>query len=237
MDPGGFIQQALNLVSDYTLQTALALFLTCLLSESLGFSIPLLLETVWLLAGCQVSQGLLSPLQLIALLAAAQAGRQLGAWLFYLLSRVTVGPLLRLFRWLTEKRFMERSAGLLNRLNLDSPFSVALGRLLYLRVPVTLVLAARRRPGTLALGVLLSSLVFDGVSLIIGAAAGSAARVDPWLLLLVLLAGLGAIYLLSWVARLSARTLLAARRNTGGEESSTHQALRTPPTGKSDPHP
>jgi hypothetical protein len=210
MDPAGFLQQALGLVSDYTLQTALTLFLVCLLAETLGFSIPIILEAAWLLAGCQFRQGSLGPFHLLELVAAAQAGRQLGAYLFYLISRVTVGPLLRLSRIMTGKRFVDRSATLINRLNLDSPFAVALGRLLYLRVPVTLVLGTRRRPGTLALGVLLSSVVFDGAFLLIGAAAGSAASLNPWLLIFIFLAGLGGMYLLFFILRHFRRRLLAA---------------------------
>jgi membrane-associated protein len=142
--------------------------------------------------------------------AAAQVGRQLGAYLFYLLSRVTVGPLLRLARFIGNPRLVDRSAALLNRLNLDSPFSVALGRLLYLRVPITLVLGTRRQAGKLALGVLLSSLVFDGTCLLIGTLAGTAVTLNPWLLLIILLAGLGSTYIVFYFVRRLIRAIIAA---------------------------
>ena len=208
MDPSGLIQECLALVSDHALPIALTLFLVCFLSESLGFSIPLFLESVWLLAGCRLGQGTLTFFPVLAMIVSAQAGRQCGAYLFYLLSRVTVGPLLRLARFIIGKRSVDRSAGLLDRLNLNSPFAVALGRLLYLRVPITLILGARRRPGTLALGVLLSSIVFDGAWLAIGAASGNAATVNPWILLVILLCGLGLMYLVFYLLRHLLKRLL-----------------------------
>jgi hypothetical protein len=216
MDLSDFIQQTLSLVSDFPMQAALTLFLICFISESLGFSIPLVLESFWLLAGCQLRLGALGLIPLIGLWSAAQAGRQLGAYLFYLLSRVTVGPLLRLSRFVTGRRFMDRSAGLLNRLNFESPFAVALGRLLYLRVPITMIIGARRQPGTLALGVLISSMVFDGAWLAIGVSSGSTVTVNPWILLVILLAGLGAMYLAFYLLRLTTRRILDSRTSQPG---------------------
>ena len=180
MDLESFLSQILHLVGTYTSQMALLVFLICLISEGLGLTIPYLLETTWLITGYQVSRGTSSFSYLLILLLMSQSGRQLGSLLFFYLSRFTAGPLMKLTRFMRLKRVVNRSPDLFRKVNLLSPFSVAIGRLLGLRIPITIILGANRKLRVLMLGILLSSIAFDGTYLLLGSIVGTSIINPTW---------------------------------------------------------
>ena len=196
MNLADFFTQGLALVGTFNLKIAAFLFLLCLIGEATVLVVPYLFETTWLLAGYQLSQRVLSPLDLALFMLTSMAGRQAGALILYYVSRS--GSKL-VFRY--KEFFKARLDGnntlpvrLIRRMDiLGSPFSVALGRLLWLRIPLTLILGATRRLKTLLLGVAISSLVYDGVYVILGAIVGTT-TVAPARLVLYSLAALTALY-------------------------------------------
>lgn len=207
MDLELLLSQVLNLVSTYTSQMALLVFLICLISEGLGLTIPYLLETTWLITGYQVSRGGSSLNYLLLLLLMAQAGRQLGSLLFFYLSRLSAGPLMRLAKFVRLKSVVTRSSDLFRKINLLSPFSVAIGRLLGLRIPITIILGANRKLKILALGILLSSLAFDGTYLALGGIVGTAV-INPIYVFLCFFIGLLLMYGVAIIFRRSGRLML-----------------------------
>ncbi len=200
------LQQVASFTGTFDLRLVLSLFLVCCIGEFGIITIPYLLETVWLLSAHSMSTGALSPLQLVLLWLVAQVGRQIGAVILYHLCWFGSIPLMRLY----QKRFIhkplvetgheKKTYRLLHGLNHLSPFSVAMGRLMSLRIPLTMTLAVQKRLATLLLGVLLSSVAWDGLYIVVGIAG---ARIVPKTTDMVTyaLAGLTAFYLLVFIAR------------------------------------
>jgi membrane-associated protein len=198
-----FFSQVFSLAGTYSLTLATFLFLICFIGEALAIAVPYALETVWLLAGYQLSKDMMSVPQLLVLLLAAQMGRQTGALVFGKLGRLGITPL---------KRFLERfkffsslsqgtPARMLQRVNLLSPFSVALGRLLWLRVPLTLLLSAQNKFGVLALAVLISGIVWDCSYVLLGSVVGATVKVETFYVILLFIAGLTVLYVIGFIAR------------------------------------
>lgn len=210
------LQQVLSFTGTFNPQLVICLFVICALGE-FAASIPYVLETMWLLSGYHVGTGILSPWHLPLLWLVAQAGRQSGATSLYHLSRFGSMPLMKLY----HKYFAVTSSQklpnnnmpfkLFRRLNLLSPFSVALGRLFWLRIPLTLTLSVKKQLKTLSLGVVLSSLVFDGIYISLGI-AGSRAVLKPIDMVLYSLIGLTLLYAVTFVIRRLYR-LWSAREN------------------------
>ncbi len=234
MDLEYLLSQVLNLVGTYTSQMALMVFLICLISEGLGLTIPYLLETTWLITGYQISRGGASLSYMFFLLLMAQAGRQMGSLLFFYLSRISAGPLMKLTRLVRIKSLVTRSSKLFRKINLLSPFSVAIGRLLGLRIPITIILGANRKLRTLALGILLSSLAFDGAYLALGSIVGTTV-VNPIYAFLSFFAGLLLMYGVAIVFRRSGQLML--ERIGGGQATQAMDNAALPPCGlpESDP--
>ena len=95
-------------------------------------------------------------------------------------------PLTRLYQKYVEKRIKKFSGNdnwfsrILQKLeSYISPFTIALGRLLGLGTPLTVVLGVKKQYRILFLGVLLSSIIFDGIFLIVGAVVGANTMVKP----------------------------------------------------------
>jgi hypothetical protein len=86
-----------------------------------------------------------------------------------------------------------------------SPFSIALGRLLGLGTPLTVTLGIKRQYKVLFLGVLLSSLVFDGIFIILGLVVGANALVKPTEMILFSLIGLTGLYVVVFAIRQASR--------------------------------
>ncbi len=188
--------QVLDVTGSLNLKIALILFFLCLLGEVI-IALPYFLEIIWLAAGYQLVQGNLTALNLLYIWLAAQAGRQMGSLVLYYSSYLGMVPLRRLYKRWIEPRLPKRPiipAAIVRSLTNPSAFSVAICRLIGLRVPIALTMSANQKLATLALGVLLSSVVWDGVYLILGSTVGAAFRPKPEYMLLYSLGVLVALY-------------------------------------------
>jgi hypothetical protein len=196
MNLSGLLSQVLQLTSSFNLQIALILFILCAVGE-IGFGLPYLLEMMWLLAGYHLGMGELQPADLLYLWLTAQAGRQVGSLVLFYSSMLGMIPLKRFYKRYVEKRLPKRhfvSNKMLERLTNPSVFSVAIGRLIGLRIPMAMASSARNRIANQVLGVLLSSIVWDGLYMVIGATVGTKAP-RPQYMLLYSVSGLTALYL------------------------------------------
>jgi len=209
-----FLSQGLGLIGAFNLRIATVLFLLCLIGEVAGISVPYLLETIWLLAGYHFAHGITPLPDLVLLAFVAQLGREAGALALYNIGRTGSSLLAR-----CKSRFkLETDLSdtlpfrLLRRINLLSPFAVALGRLLWLRIPLTFVLGAKRKLKVLLLGVTLSSLVYDSTYITLGAVVGATTKLEPMHMLLYSLAALTMIYSVTFAVRRSINTLIARRQ-------------------------
>jgi hypothetical protein len=196
MNLSGLLSQVLQLTSSYNLQIALILFFLCAVGE-IGFGLPYVLEMMWLLAGYHLGVGELKPLDLLYLWLTAQAGRQVGSLVLFYSSMLGMIPIRKFYKRHVEGRLPKRqiiSRKWLERLTNPSAFSVAIGRLIGLRIPMAVASSAKNRITNLVLGVLLSSIVWDGLYLILGATVGTKAP-KPQYMLLYSVSGLTALYL------------------------------------------
>jgi membrane-associated protein len=198
-----FLNQSLSYAGTFSLEMILILLVLCLIGEGIGLSVPYLLETIWLMAGYHLANGSLSVVQLLVLLLAAQVGRQCGLLALYYFSRtgsVLLARLAKRFKWnLDVGETITLRGG--HKVNLLSPFSVALGRLFWMRIPLTLILGAKRKLRTLVLGVVMSSLIYDGTYITLGAVLGTTTRLEPLQMTLLLLATLIFIYAVTFVVK------------------------------------
>lgn len=198
-----FLSQIPQLTANFDPRTAVFLFVICAMGEFVA-SVPYILESIWLLAGYQLGAGVLSPLPLIGLWLAAQSGRQTGTLALYFTIRLGSSPLARFYRKITTSRFWPRVTSnnkLLSRIHLTSPFSLAYGRLIGLRFPLTIMLALRKKLAAAMTGVLLSSLVWDSIYITLGATVGRTAALKPVQMLLASIAGLTLLYLVVFIVR------------------------------------
>lgn len=202
----------LSSISTFDLHVGLFFFILCLLGEAFNIFIPFLFETTLMMVGYYVSKGTFSFLDIFYLLVATTLGRLIGSYILYTLGRGGTLLLNKLRNRLKINANVNDLwlARLLRRVNLVNPFSVAAGRLLWLRIPLTLILSARRELKTLSLAVILSTLIFDGAYIIIGAVVGTNFAQEPIRLLPYLMAGLIVLYLLTFLTkRLLARMFRA----------------------------
>ena len=203
MNLDSILKQIVELTSTLDPRTAAILFGVCAIGE-FAVSVPYVLESIWLLAGYQLGAGVLSPLELIGLWLAAQAGRQLGTMALYWVAGRGSVPLVKWYRKRRISAIFSRMAAkspLFNRINLSSPFSVAYGRFFGLRIPLTMALAIKKKPVTLSIGVMLSSLIWDIVLVALGMTVGVTAVLKPVNMLLYSLAGLTFVYLVSFILK------------------------------------
>jgi len=198
-----FLNQSLSYAGTFSLEMILILLVVCLIGEGIGVSVPYLLETIWLMAGYHLANGSLSVVQLTLLLLAAQVGRQGGLLALYNFSRSGSALLVRLAKRFKWNRDVGETITLRggHKVNLLSPFSVALGRLFWMRIPLTLILGAKRKLRILVLGVVMSSLIYDGTYITLGAVLGTTTRLEPLQMTLVLLATLILIYAVTFVVK------------------------------------
>jgi membrane-associated protein len=170
-----FLTQLFGSVSAFTPQIALFLFLICFISEGFIISIPLALDLVWLIAGTNLRNGILPPWDLLGLVLVAMVGRQLGALVLYFLSHKSTRFFTRFIARRVPKQLPENgnASGFINKVDSISPIGVAAGRLLWLRIPLTLLLGARGRLKTLMAGIAISSVIYETVYVGIGAGLGA----------------------------------------------------------------
>lgn len=211
-------QQVFNLAGTFNPTLIVFLFLICSIGE-FGASVPYLLETVWLLSGYNFGNGVLSFLDLVLLWLVAQVGRQIGGTMLYYLGRFGSMPLIKLYNKHFGASLSEKLSGssvmpfnLFRRMNFLSPFSIALGRLFGLRIPLTLTLSVKKQLRTLLLGIVLSSLVWDGIYISLGIVVGANVVLEPFQMILYSLAGLTLLY----VASFAVRRLLRLRISKNG---------------------
>ena len=214
MDLEGFLQSIVDFTATLDPRMALLFFVICCLGE-IGISILFLLEFLWVNVGINLGTGKMPPWQLVGLWVSAQVGRQLGAIILYRIARFGMPALTRFYHKIRLDRFFNKlisKSGAISRINITSPFSVAFGRLIGMRLPMVLVLAAKKRPGMLALGVVLSSIIFDGLYISVGAIFGitieDIRQFNPIYTVLITLGLLAVIYLITF----SIRFLIKRRR-------------------------
>jgi hypothetical protein len=207
MDLEGFLRGIVDFTATLDPRMALLLFVICTLGE-IGIAIPFLLEFLWVNVGLNVGAGKISAVHLLGLWASAQAGRQIGAMVIYRIARFGMPALTRFYHKIHLDRFINKlisKSGPIARINITSPFSVAFARLIGGRFPMVLLLAAKKRPGTLSLGVILSSIVFDGLYICVGAIFGMTIedikKFNPLYTVLVTIGLLALIYLVTFTIR------------------------------------
>ncbi|MDD5127489.1 MAG: hypothetical protein PHR43_05285 [Dehalococcoidales bacterium] len=204
------LHQVAAFTGDFSPKLVILLFFVLAIGEFGVFSIPYMLETVWLLSGYNFSNGIISFPQLALLWFSALSGRLVGAVALYYLSRLGSLPLKKLYQRYSPAENSTAPFKFLRKLNLLSPFSVALGRLFWLRVPLTLALAFLKRFKVLALGVLVSSIIWDGIYIVAGQAVGAHVLINPTRMILYSLMGISAFYAATFIIR-----WLFAHRNNG----------------------
>jgi len=228
MDWGGVFQQVVNLTVSFNAGLILAIFLLTLISE-FGFSFPYLIESIWLLIGYNISQGMITPEFVVLFCLTSMAGRQVGAFSLYKISGFGSTPLSRLYNKLisagsnerktktrlrkyflapvanmVEKNFTPcplkegngrglQSAGNVKARHLSS-FNVALGRFIWLKIPITITMGMTRQLIALLTGVALFSLAWDGLYILIGI-FGNGRGLSPFNMLLYSFGGFVAINL------------------------------------------
>jgi len=97
----GIFQQAISLTGSFNLWLALTVFAIAFISE-FGFSIPCLLETIWLLVGYHIIGGNISPQFVLVFFAITMIGRGIGAVILYIVIGYGKHPLKRLFNNLAK---------------------------------------------------------------------------------------------------------------------------------------
>ena len=181
-----------------------AIFFIFIIGE-FGLSIPYLMETAWILVGVQI-RTTMPVFDILPLLLVSMAGRLTGATIFYNLIGLGRSWLLKLYSRIfknvvsPDKTNNSFAARLFRKINLLSPFSVAFGRLIWLKIPLTLTLSITKRPKPLMLGAALSGLVWDTAYILIGFILGRA-KMEPYQTLLYSLSALTLIYVLSFIVK------------------------------------
>jgi membrane protein DedA with SNARE-associated domain len=194
----GLLSQVLEITSNFNPKIAIILFLLCSIGE-IGFALPYILETVWLMAGYHLATGILSISDLLLIWLVAQAGRQTGSLVLYFSAMLGLNPLKKFYKKHIAHRLPKRQIippAIARSLTHPSAFSVAIGRLVGLRVPLAITMGASQRLLHLSLGVLMSSIVWDGIYIVVGRTVGSAVIMKPQYMLWYSLGGLTALYLI-----------------------------------------
>lgn len=197
MSLSGLLSQALEITSTFNPKIAIILFLLCSIGE-IGFALPYILETIWLLAGYQLGTGTLSVTDLLLIWLVAQAGRQTGSLVLYYSALLGFSPLKKFYKKSIEPRLPKRQIippAIIKSITHPSAFSVAMGRLIGLRIPMAVTMGASHRLLHLSLGVLLSSVIWDGIYLVVGRTVGSTMVPKPQYMLFYSLGGLTGLYL------------------------------------------
>jgi membrane protein DedA with SNARE-associated domain len=197
-----FLANLINLIGTYSPLVGLSLFVLCLFGEVIGVGIPYVLEAALMLAGynASINDNLLFNVVIIMIM--TLTGRLVGTLIIYYLAR-RGEKLTNKIRTFFESKansnsFLQKMTA---RVNLMSPFSVAAGRLLWLRYPITLLMAAQGKLKVLMLGTVLSSVIYDGVYMVIGAVVGANTTLEPVQVIICFMAGLTVVYLAFYIAQ------------------------------------
>ena len=198
------LTQILDTVSQFTPNIGVILFVLSFIGEAFVLSIPLVFETALLTMGVQLTQGALPIRDFVFMLVSTQLGRQMGALLLYFISRSGTSALGKFISRRLPRTLPAAGtpAKLLRTIDSITPFGVALGRLLWIRVPLTVLLGSRHRLNTLMLGILISGLIYDVIYVGLGAIVGGTAQPDSGYILLYLMGGLALFYVVSFGIRM-----------------------------------
>jgi membrane-associated protein len=198
--------EIISFAGTFNLWLVISIFLLLTVNE-FGFSIPYLMETVWILAGFHVRAGTLPIYQLATLMAVAMAGRILGSLFLYKIISLGSTWLLRFYRRIFKDALAtdnsqpkSLAARMMKKISLLSPFTVAGGRLLWLKVPLTITMGIRRDLKVLEWAVILSSLIWDSTYVAVGVILGNI-KTEPPFLVLYSLSVLTAIYGSTYIVR------------------------------------
>ena len=160
------------------------------------------------MAGYSVAAGTLSSFHLLLLWLIALAGRETGVLLLFSVTRLGSLPISRLYQKYISARVKKFSGNdnwfsrILQKLeSYISPFTIAAGRLLGLGTPLTMLLGVKKQYRVLFLGVILSSIIFDGIFLTVGIVVGANTLIKPSEMVLFSLAGLTVLYLIVFSIR------------------------------------
>jgi membrane-associated protein len=200
MNLEALFQQVFNLAGTFNPTLVVFLFLICFIGE-FGICIPYLLETIWLMSGYNFGTGVIPLVDLLMLWLVALVGREAGGITLSYLGRFGSMPIIKFYNKHFEASVAEKIAennsttvSFFRKINFFSPFSVAMGRLLWLRIPISLILGAKKRLRTLSVGILLASLVWDGMYIFLGAVVGAHTALKPAQMIIFSLIGLTLLY-------------------------------------------
>ena len=165
-----FLSQTVNTVNQGNIIALAALFLVLALGE-FGIPFPFVLQGVLFFIGYQISQG---SVQFIPLVVILLLGRQFGSAFVYWMARFSGNSFVGWF----EKRFRlvrNELDKLKSRLHSRAPLAIAVGRLTPgLLVPTSLASGAiALRYEYFALGVVLSTVIWDGTFIVSGFLIGN----------------------------------------------------------------
>ncbi|MFH1382848.1 MAG: hypothetical protein ABIH70_08155 [Chloroflexota bacterium] len=214
-----YFTQILSLLGTFNLKVGGFLFLICFLGDALHIFVPYLLETTWIMTGYLFISGEMSFPVLMFLVVSALLGRIAGTFFLYGLVRSGNSLFMRFkdrFKWKTDLSSAP-PIKLFRKINLSSPFWVAAGRLLWLRIPLTFVMAAQGRWKVLLPAVVLSGLVYEFTYIVMGAIVGTTTKLEPLRMLVYSLTGLTVLYGITFGTRLLLRHLVNKRRHNGNE--------------------
>jgi membrane-associated protein len=206
MDFEQIFQEVLTFAGTFNLWLILSVFVILFFTE-FGLSIPYLLETIWMLCGYNVLSGTLSPFHLLLLWLIAIAGRFAGATILFHLAKWNRGWIMKIYsrvfgEALSPKKLEKSSlpARVIRSINLFSPFSVAFGRLIWLKIPMTLTLGVRRQLMTLYIAIVVSGAIWDISYMIVGV-IGRGIQLRPSYMILYSLGTLTIVYSLYFIIR------------------------------------
>jgi membrane-associated protein len=205
-----FLAEVLRLVSDFTPNVGLALFLICFVGEAFVITIPVVFEMAWLAIGLQLNQGVLPVPDFLLMLLSAQLGRQAGALILYGISRRGTTFFSRFIARRLPRTLPHEGTTpgkLLSRIDSISPFGVAMGRMFWIRVPLTILLGARKKLKTLVLGIAISGTLYDCIYVALGAAFGSTLGPESDFILLYMMGGLAVLYVLVFGIRFAFKAI------------------------------
>jgi membrane-associated protein len=225
MDFQAITREILDFTGTVNFWLVISLFLMLSVSE-FGISIPYLMETIWILVGYQTLNGSLPVFFVVILWLTAMCGRTFGAVVLYHLARFGSNWLIRFYRRIFKAALASRETpdfpqddpasisflkkrGIVSRvwhkINSLSPYSVAFGRLIWMRVPLTLTLGFSKQIKVLVPGVVISSMIWDTTYILVGVIGGDA-HLEPFQIVLFSLCALTSIYgctfLVRWVIKL-----------------------------------
>jgi membrane-associated protein len=204
--------EILSFTGNANVLLVISIFIVLAISE-FGVSIPYLMETVWILIGYHALNGSLSFYYVLILWVAAMGGRTMGAIILYHIARFGGNGIMKIYRRIFGSA-LPLKEGLNNRLSQSnslpvrvlrkinelSPYSVAFGRLIWLRVPITLTLGIRRQIKILVPGVVISSAIWDTTYILVGVVGGDV-QLQPFQIVLFSLCALTVIYSISFLIR------------------------------------